>query len=181
MSLPDSLILKYMELATDLPVEDVERYGSALASDDYNPRDAKAALASAIVRQFHGEQAARVAADTFQRVHGEGGLPAEMPEAALHPSSEYQSLNLVHDALQSAGISRSRSEIRRLISQRGVSLIDTANHDEPHVLESADVVLRFDDSDPGGSRVTSSPEGPWIVRPGAVLKIGKRQFVRLVS
>jgi tyrosyl-tRNA synthetase len=181
MSLPDSLILKYMELATDLPVEEVERYSSALATDDYNPRDAKAALASAIVRQFHGEQAARSAELNFRRVHGEGGLPVEMPEATLRLSGEYQSLNLVHDALQSAGITRSRNEIRRLINQRGVSLIDTANRDESHVLEAADVMLRFEDSDPGARRVTSNLEGPWIVRPGAVLRIGKRQFVRLVS
>ncbi|HEY6380088.1 MAG TPA: tyrosine--tRNA ligase [Candidatus Dormibacteraeota bacterium] len=183
MSLPDRLIVKYMELVTDLPASEVERYRRALANDDVNPRDAKAALAEAIVRQFHGGAAAQVAAERFQRVHGEGGLPPDMPEVAWPWSGEATGVGLVVDALGEAGIPLSRNEIRRLIEQRGVTLIDTGDGNRAHLLEADAVRLILDGTPSDGPRVVpaAAAGGPWAVRPGVVLRIGKRRFVRLVA
>jgi tyrosyl-tRNA synthetase len=183
MSIPDGLIVKYMELVTDLPAAEVERYRRDLANDDVNPRDAKAVLAGAIVRQFHGEAAAEVAAERFRRVHGEGGLPQDMLEVAWPWNGEATGVRFVVDALRDAGIPLSRNEVRRLIEQRGVALVDPGDGNRAHVLETDPIRLILAGADPDGPRVVAAgaPDGAWAVRPGVVLRIGKRRFVRLVA
>ena len=61
MSIRDTLIEKYLRLVSGLDAEEVSR---TLALE---PRDAKAALARALVGRLHGEEAARRAEEDFDR------------------------------------------------------------------------------------------------------------------
>jgi tyrosyl-tRNA synthetase len=130
-----------------------EWYARLLDSDppaDLGPRDAKHALARAIVERYHGPDAAEAAARDFERVFVGGGLPEQIEEAAFASNG-----GTVHlPALIADLFGGSRSEARRKLAQGGVRL-----DGEP---------LGEADQDIDAARLE-----------GAVLQIGKRQFRRL--
>ncbi len=116
MSIPDTLIIKYMKLMTDIPEEEIEDYERKMKNREINPRDVKLKLAYVITEFFHGSEKARKARDEFIRVFSKRELPSEMEVVEVDPP-----VPLV-DLLVSIGAASSRSEARRLISQGGVRL-----------------------------------------------------------
>jgi tyrosyl-tRNA synthetase len=107
LSIPDAALGQYYELL--LGVE---------PPADLSPRDAKHALARALVARFHGEEAAAQAAEGFERVFVKGDLPSEIEEAVLPVSN-----GAVHlPELIASVFGGSRSEARRAIAGGGVRL-----------------------------------------------------------
>jgi len=85
---------------------------------ELGPRDAKRALARALVERFHGEEAAWAAEQAFDRVHVRHELPVEVPVLEW-PADGLQ----VHvPALLAQAFSVSTSEARRALGQGGVRL-----------------------------------------------------------
>ncbi len=83
-----------------------------------SPRDAKRALARALVTRFHDEAAAAEAEAAFDRVHIAREVPEDMPTAVLHPVD-----GVVHlPEVLAEHLGMSRSEARRNIGQGGVRL-----------------------------------------------------------
>jgi len=124
MSLPDALMPDYFRLATDVPAE----RAAALLSGP--PRQAKAGLAAAVVELYHGSQAAREAAEEFDRVFRDKGLPDEVPESVLPASVvEPDGVWLVR-ALTHLGLAASASAARRLIKEGGVRVDGRRVEDE---------------------------------------------------
>ena len=156
MSIPDSLIVRWLRLVTDVPDDEVARVEAALGDGTLNPRDAKAMLAAAVVRQFHGEEAAETAAQRFSAVFSRGAVPDDAPVAAVRTGA-WDSLDLVRTALAATGQSRSGGEVRRLL-QAGAA-----------TLTRPDGVERLE----AGSSVS--------IDGGEVLRVGRRIFVRLVA
>ena len=77
LSIPDELIYRYFELATDVPTErapELKRFA------DENPRDAKHDLAWTIVRMYHGEAAADAARRHFEQTVIQGGVPDDLED-----------------------------------------------------------------------------------------------------
>jgi tyrosyl-tRNA synthetase len=103
-----------------LPDEAMDQWFSVLAIErprpGTSPRDAKRALARAIVERFHGPEAARAAEEHFDRVHVRHEAPDDMPE--LEISNESQHL----PELLSESLGVSRSDVRRWLAQGGVKL-----------------------------------------------------------
>ena len=66
MSIPDSLIVDYFELVTDVPEEEVAEFREQLKTRSVNPMDLKKRLAHEIVRQFCSKRAADEAEEYFQ-------------------------------------------------------------------------------------------------------------------
>jgi tyrosyl-tRNA synthetase len=82
------------------------------------PRDAKRALARALVTRFHGEAAAAEAEAAFDRVHIAREVPDDLPSVRLQPSN-----GVVHlPEVLAEHFGMSRSEARRNIAQGGVRL-----------------------------------------------------------
>jgi tyrosyl-tRNA synthetase len=109
---------------------------------DLGPRDAKRALARALVARFHCREAAEPAERAFDRVHIEGGIPEDLPEV-VWPAAE----PVVHlPALVSRAFGVSTSEARRNLAQGGVRLdgeqVGNGSLDVP-VSEVADTVLQL--------------------------------------
>ena len=76
MSIPDELMQKYFVLATDLPLDRIE----ALLSDATHPRDAKVALAAAIVRALlRPGRAPSAPARASTRSSASAGCPRTFP------------------------------------------------------------------------------------------------------
>lgn len=114
MSIPDELIVKYAKLLTDADEDFLSKMEKEINEKTVNPRDYKMWLAREIVRQFHGEQAAKEAEEYFVTVFQKKEIPDEMPEKVVEPG-EYNIVELLFNL----GIG-TKSEIKRLITQGGV-------------------------------------------------------------
>jgi tyrosyl-tRNA synthetase len=137
-----------------LPDDAMDSWFRLLAVDrpppQTSPRDAKHALAGALVERFHGADAAAAAAEEFERVHVQRSVPDEIDDLAVAAVN-----GTVHlPAVIADGFGMSRSDARRMLAQGGVKL-----DGEP--LAAADLDLPRERLD------------------GAVLQVGKRHFRRL--
>ncbi len=118
MSIPDEPMRQYFTLLTELPITDIDR----LLSPDNNPRDAKEILGKQIVAQYHGLEAAELAAAEFRR-RAAGQDPDQIPDVflaadKLDPEGRISTPSL----LKELGLESSTSNARRLIEQGGVSV-----------------------------------------------------------
>ena len=147
MRVPDELMGKYFRLVTDLADADIARL-----EDEEPPHKRKRALAHQVVRMYHGEAAARDAAQRFDQIFVAHEVPEDVPGAEIPSALVKDGVVHVPLLLKELGLVGSTSEGRRLIAQRGVHLNGDAIEDED--LQVAD--LR-----------------------GGVLQVGKRKFVRL--
>ena len=140
LSLPDSAMTSWyaLLLGAELP-------------EDVSARDAKHELARRLVERFHSAQAAREAAEHFERVFVEKGLPVQIEEAGF-VTSDGETVHM--PALIADLLGGSRSQARRMLSQGAVKL-----DGEP--LGDADLDLDSQRLD------------------GAILQLGKREFRRL--
>lgn len=112
MKVPDSLLLTYFNLTTDLAEED---YAELVKTDI---RAAHFLYASAIVRLYHGEQAVAPAEERYKKV-ASGGTPENME------SYDAAAGTPVVDMLVKSGLAPSKSEARRLMQGGGVKLDGT--------------------------------------------------------
>jgi tyrosyl-tRNA synthetase len=140
--------------ALSLPDEAMDTWFSLLAVDrppaGTSARDAKHALARALVERFHGPEAADAAAAEFERVHVQRSAPEQIDELAVAAVN-----GTVHlPAVIAEGFGMSRSDARRMLAQGGVKL-------DGEALAPADLDLPRERLD------------------GAVLQVGKRHFRRL--
>jgi tyrosyl-tRNA synthetase len=109
MSIPDSLIEKYVRLVTGLerPEQD-----EILA---LKPRDAKAAVARRLVKRLHGDEAADRAEEDFNTKFRKREIPAEREPYDKTPAD-------MVSLLVETGIANSRNDARRLVEQGGVRI-----------------------------------------------------------
>lgn len=115
MSIPDSIVMKYYKLCTDLSPEKIEKIEERLASG-VNPRDIKAELAREIVRMYHSEEAAIEAEGKFERVFRERGIPEDIGSYILKGKIWIVQL------LQNVGFASTGGEARRLVTQGAVKI-----------------------------------------------------------
>ncbi len=156
MSIPDHLILQYLELLTDVPDEELAELGQALEGRQVNPMEVKMRLAREVVAQFHGPEAARRAEEEFVRVFREREMPEEVPEWPLPLAGRKARLaarELAAALQQAHRWPVSVSEVRRLIGEGAVEV--------------------------DGQRVRRESE-LWVW-PGALLRVGKHRFLRIVD
>ncbi len=125
MSIPDTLMRKYFELATDLPIEQIDKFLDHVV----HPRDAKAALGKAIVSRYYNSSAAERAAIEFDKIFREHRLPEEMPEIQV-PRSELKDGKLwIVKLLVLCKFASTNGEARRLVAQGGVNVNNTTYND----------------------------------------------------
>jgi tyrosyl-tRNA synthetase len=127
MSIPDSLIEKYVRLISGL---DPKQQAEVLAM---KPRDAKAALARQLVKRLHGEEAAARAEADFDSKFRKRELPVSVEE------QHFAEARNVVDVLVEAKLAKSRNEARRLIEQGGVR-VDGQKVDSDYVFNTEGVL-----------------------------------------
>ena len=158
MSIPDSLLLEYFDLLTDVPDEELAEFRTKLSEQTINPMVLKQRLAREIVGQFHGVESAQEAEEHFAQVFQRRELPDEVPEYTLGLEQLRQMGDQGGDTIRvdvasllfALDLVSSRSEGRRLIAQNAVSI--------------------------DGERVTTPVVS---VRDGSVVRVGRRRFARL--
>jgi tyrosyl-tRNA synthetase len=126
MQVPDAVMRMYFELLTNIPTAEID----ALLGG--HPKQAKLALARSVIGDYHGEGEAAGAAERWQREIGEGGLPADIPEARLSrtlldPAGAMQAATL----LVKAGLRESSSKAMEAIAQGGAYTISPTGERSP--------------------------------------------------
>jgi tyrosyl-tRNA synthetase len=111
MAIPDQLILRYLQLATDATPDEVQQESAALARGE-NPRDIKKRLARRLVALFHGSDAVAGAEASFGAV-----VADQIQERSV--SAQPRSLAQLFEDVQ---LVSSKSEARRLMAQKGLTL-----------------------------------------------------------
>jgi tyrosyl-tRNA synthetase len=119
MSVSDTLMLRYYELLTDIAPTALADLKNDLTAERKHPRQVKEELAVTLVARYHGEQAAKQAAEEFAHIFREKGLPEEIEEVTLKVSDAHLWLPRL---MVDAGLAASTSEARRLITQGGVQV-----------------------------------------------------------
>jgi len=156
MSIPDSLILNYFELLTDVPDEELEEFKKGLKQETTNPMTLKKRLAREIIAQLYDQKAAADAEGHFERTVQRKEIPEEIPEFRLSfkdlspQKTEVSGIDL-SKLLVSTGQAKSRSEANRLITQGAVNI--------------------------DGKKVTKSVIE---VNSGSIIRVGKRRFARVI-
>ncbi|MDR0979535.1 MAG: tyrosine--tRNA ligase [Lachnospiraceae bacterium] len=117
MKIPDSLIIKYYNLCTDIHPDEVEKIKKRLL-DGENPRNVKMELAEEITRLYHNEAEAKNAKEHFVTAFTEQKAPEDMPEI------KYEDGQNIIDVILSIGKYQSKADIKRLFEQGGVKIND---------------------------------------------------------
>ncbi|WP_138207674.1 tyrosine--tRNA ligase [Haloimpatiens lingqiaonensis] len=116
MQVPDQLIIKYFELATDLHPDTIDDIKEELHQDGVNPRDIKMKLAKEITNLYHGEEEAAKAEENFKSVFQKDQVPKDIPVIEIQPG-----FGLI-DIMVKGNLVPSKNEARRLILQGGVKI-----------------------------------------------------------
>jgi tyrosyl-tRNA synthetase len=167
MSIPDSLILQYFELVTDIPDEELEEFRQELNNEATNPMILKKRLAREIVTQLYNQESASKAEEHFAKVFQEREIPEEIAEYRLSfknlrtirdesvPEAAVYSLGKNPDIrrlLTEIGVAKSRSQASRLINQRAVEIDGIKVIDYTHPVQS-----------------------------GSIIKVGKHRFAKVIN
>lgn len=118
MAIHDNFIINYFTLATNTPLDEIERIKKRLESGE-NPMNVKKLLARTIVEELHGAQPSSAAEKEFERTVQKRELPQEIEEVQLADDDE-EFLN--EDLLVDLNLASSKSEAKRLFQQGGVEI-----------------------------------------------------------
>ncbi|MHC2993884.1 MAG: tyrosine--tRNA ligase [Candidatus Atribacteria bacterium] len=153
MSIPDNLMIRYFELVTDVPLNEIDKIKIDLENDNIHPRDVKKRLAREIVQLYHGHSASLIAEEEFEKVFKKKLYPEEIKELVLKKDNLKEGKIWITELIAMSGLVSSKSEARRLIEQGGVKI--------------------------NGEKV-SDPYLDLVVKEGMILKIGKLNFIKLI-
>jgi len=116
MSIPDTLIERYLRLVTLMPSAEIDGVIRDMDAGRLNPRDAKDRMAYEIVSDLHGAEAADRARAEFERVFRDRAQPSEIEDVLVDLPATVQSV------LLATGMASSNNEARRLVEQGGVQI-----------------------------------------------------------
>jgi len=152
MSIPDDVIVRFFDYGTNLPDEEVDRIEADLNSGKLKPMDAKRRLARSIVAEWHGDEAADSAEEQWTRTFSQRAIPDDIPDAAVDFAGADAVEVSLPVLLHDIAAAASRAEAKRLVSQGAVRIDD-------------EVVK----------------EQTAEIRNGAVLRVGRRKWYRIVA
>lgn len=115
MTLPDSLILKYFTLVTDLTPEEILNKENTLKEE--NPKNVKLQLARLLTGLYHGEEAAKEAEAYFTTVFTKEEIPENLPELLWKSTSIPLAV-----LLRESGYVESQNAFKRLLTQKGLAV-----------------------------------------------------------
>ncbi|ABO50175.1 tyrosyl-tRNA synthetase [Desulforamulus reducens MI-1] len=153
MSLPDELMVRYFELVTPVPLEEVKAIAKGLEDGSLHPRDVKMRLGREIVTFYHGPEAALQAEDHFKTVFQKGEIPDEIDEFLVSGDLLEEGLVALPKLLTQAKLAGTNSEARRLIKEGAVKI--------------------------NGEKATD-PNMRLKPQEGMIIRTGKRKFAKLI-
>jgi tyrosyl-tRNA synthetase len=156
MSIPDSLLVNWFTLLTDIPTEEIADIEHGLAERRLNPMETKKRLAREIVGLLHGSEEAVAAQAEFERVFQRREEPEQATEVPWDTlpftdgSTAPAEISLPQLISRVGGMSM--GDARRLVSQGAVEI----------------------DGQKASGNVAK-------VSPGTLIKAGRHRFIRIVE
>ena len=144
MSIPDKAMASYGRLVTRWTVEKINKFEEAIDKGELHPRDAKMQLAEEITAAFFDETKAKKAHEHFVTLFQKKDTPEDME--TYKPQGE----PVLLDVLVDCGLVRSKSQVRRLVDQKGVK-IDGKPVSDPYM----------------------------VLQPPVIVQVGKRRFLKV--
>ena len=135
MSIPDTLILKYFTLLTDVSDEELKEIEEKLKDSTVNPRDIKLKLAYTITEEYHGKDGADKAQADFINVVSNRGIPDDIPEVKVEQGKG------ILDLLVELEFVASKGEAKRLIQGGGVKINGEKIADMAYTVSFTDSVV----------------------------------------
>jgi tyrosyl-tRNA synthetase len=145
MSIPDDLILPYLSVYTEASDAAIADVAARLASE---PMACKLLLAHELVKRYHGAAVADAEREWFLATFSARRTPEEIPELGVEPGA-WTAFALIQRFFAGR---KSKSDIRRLFQQGGISLDGTPQRD---------------------------PDQSVVPRDGMVFRVGKRTWFRV--
>ena len=146
MSLPDTLMANYYTLLTDMPAQEFQ------AAIKANPRDAKVALAKAVIAQYCDAAAAdKAEGEFFAKM--KGGLPDDIPEQVISAAELEAGCIPAFKLAVLCGFATTNGQARRLIAEGGLRL---------------------------NQKPIQDPNANLTIKVGDIVQRGKRKFVKLI-
>ncbi len=136
LSIPDVLISRYFEYATDISNYDLESIKNDLKNNISNPRDIKRRLARNIVELYYDEKTAIEAEEKFDDLFIKKAVPDDMPEIKIN---EQKKLILI---MVENKMAASNGEAKRLIKQGGVKIDDVKIDDIHYQIDPNACILK---------------------------------------
>ncbi len=149
LSIPDSLIYNYYELATDISNKELLDIKDKLNGNSVNPRDLKRSLAKTLVAMYYGQNEADEAEAEFDKIFISKEIPDDIPEYQLENGIDEIG---ILDLIVKVNFAPSKGEARRLVTQGGV-LVD-------------------------GEKITDIAAKINLTKE-SILKVGKRKFIKI--
>lgn len=137
MEVPDHLIIRYFELATDEHPDKIEQIKHDL-EQGRNPRDIKLMLAEIITSLYHTEDETKGAKLFYEEAFSKKSIPNDIPNFVI--DSDKDKLIDMSSLLVEQKIVSSNSEFRRLLKQGGIQLNGEKIDDLETVLICGDVL-----------------------------------------
>lgn len=138
MSIPDELIIPYLEAYTTVADSKIRLIQNGLALKKENPRDAKMFLAEKVVERYHGARIAAKEKEYFQKTFSEKEINGENLPTKKMPHQTYTLIDLVSQ------FGFSKSEARRLILGGAVEIDGAIHHDiRSSVVAAGGMVVRI--------------------------------------
>ena len=154
MSVSDDLMWRYFSLVLCMPDPEVKALRDAVKTGQKHPRDVKDELGRRLVARFHDERASVAASEEFARVFSAKQVPDDIRTVTVPPADLKDGRSGIVALLVHANLASSNSEARRLVQQGAVEI--------------------------DGQRI-NDPKAEVEVHKGAVIRCGKRGFVRIAS
>ena len=131
MSIPDSMILDFLDLATDFSIDKKEQIKRRLENQE-NPMEIKKIIAKNIIKQYHNEEHAQKAEDFFVNQFQNKNFDEKVFKPVLISDIQSDSKNIsIVDLCAQLKEGETKSAIRRLI-ESGAVQIDTIKMNDPY-------------------------------------------------
>ncbi|MGB5925672.1 MAG: tyrosine--tRNA ligase [Dehalococcoidia bacterium] len=159
MSIPDSLILDYFELVTDVPEQEIDNFREQLKTPSANAMNIKKRLAYEIVRQFHDRKAAEKEQEYFEKKYQKRELHKVETRVSIGIKASVRVIwrRDIPKWLVNNKFANSMGEARRLLAQGAVQIIK-----------------------PDGTRQVIKDENIEI-EPGDRIKVGKLHLAEIID
>jgi tyrosyl-tRNA synthetase len=120
MSIPDSIIMQYFELLTDVPDKELKRFKRQLDSGA-NPMTLKKRLARELVAQFYSDKDAQEAEAHFEKTVQKKEIPENI-NIIIEVPTAHLNIKTFAPAIVMKGLAKSNSEVNRLFRQGALSI-----------------------------------------------------------
>jgi len=156
MSVSDELMLRYYELLSHIPLDELVRLKEGIHDETVHPKQAKEALAREITERYHSRDAALKSRMEFEHVHKKKSIPDNIPIKEI----KLENAKWIPEIMKNVGVAKSTSEAMRLIKQGGVSKVYDLTSDTPEYIKITDPDKKLEVGD-------------------HIIKVGKRKFYKI--